>query len=185
VLNIPTFFSIINADTHNVDAMGCAYMLLELDFWFLKDTSDPARMAEAVVRQSAVSLVMQSEEKKIKQELLVWEFLLYIFYYKIDNAVQLVDSIAEFSASLELGNLLCSDSNLLLGSRIDALTSGLLSNSESTETNELDLVTLYESVLDSCYSSVQSLLCVNFCQTSTCCNLIDQFCFVHNFVVLK
>ena len=86
---------------------------------------------------------------------------------------RLLYSVCELGTSLELSNLLGSNLNLLLGSGVDTLACGLLGNSECTETYQLNLVTLLQSICDSCYSSVKSLLCVNLCQTSTCCNLLN------------
>ena len=94
--------------------------------------------------------------------------MFFAFIYKF-----LFDSVSELSTSLELSNLLGSNLNLLLGSGVDTFAGGLLRNSECAETYELNLITLYESVLDSCYCGVKSLLCITLCQTSTCCNLID------------
>ena len=68
-----------------------------------------------------------------------------------------LESISELSASLELSNLLSSNLNLLLCSGIDTLTSGALVYAECTETDERHLVTLYESVLNSCNCCVKSL----------------------------
>ena len=93
----------------------------------------------------------------------------FFFIYKS----RLLYSVCELGTSLELSHLLGSNLNLLLGSGVDTLACGLLSNSECAETNQLNLVTLLQSVSDSCYSSVKSLLCVNLCQTSTCCNLLN------------
>ena len=70
----------------------------------------------------------------------------------------LLDSVSKLSASLELGNLLCCDSNLLLSSRVDALACRTLRNAECTEADELNLVTLNESVLDCLNCSLKSLL---------------------------
>ena len=74
---------------------------------------------------------------------------------------KLVQGVSQLSTSLKLSNLLGSDGNLLLGSGVDTLTSGALANSECTETYESNLVTSNECILNSCYSSVKSLLCVN------------------------
>ena len=81
---------------------------------------------------------------------------------------------------LELSHLLSSNLDLLLCCGVDTLTSGALANAECTEAYERNLVTCYESVLNGCYCCVESLLGVYLCQTSTCCNLVNQFCFVHN-----
>ena len=73
----------------------------------------------------------------------------------------MLKSSSELSTGLELGNLLSSDSDLLLCSGVDTLTSGALIYAECTETNKLNLVTCYESILNSCNCCVKSFLCVN------------------------
>ena len=73
-----------------------------------------------------------------------------------------LDCISELSTSLELCHLLGSNLNLLLCSGVDTLTSGALIYAECTKTNESNLVTCYESVLNSCDCGFQSLLRVNF-----------------------
>ena len=74
-------------------------------------------------------------------------------FYKV-----LLYSLSEFSTSLELSNLLSSDSDLLLGSRVDTLTSRLLLYCECTEANELNLITSLQSTLNSFYCGIESLL---------------------------
>ena len=78
------------------------------------------------------------------------------FVYKL-----LLECVCEVSTSLKLGNLLGSNLDLLLCCRVDTLTSGALANTESTETNEGNLVTCYESILNGCNRCVKSFLCIN------------------------
>ena len=73
----------------------------------------------------------------------------------------LVQSVCKLSASLELSYLLSSNLDLSLSSGVDTLTCGTLANCECTETYESYLVTSNESTLNSCYSCIESLLCVN------------------------
>ena len=76
------------------------------------------------------------------------------FYFTICG----LDSISKLGTGLELGHLLSSNRNLLLCSGVDTLTSGALANAECTKTNESNLVTCYESVLNSCDCGFKSLL---------------------------
>jgi len=85
----------------------------------------------------------------------------------------LVNSISKLLTSLKLSNLLSSNLNLLLGSGVDTLAGGLLVNGESTETYELYFVTSYEGSLYSLNTCLKGLLCVNFGQTCTYCNLLN------------
>jgi len=94
----------------------------------------------------------------------------------------LVQSVSQLSTSLELSHLLSSNLDLSLCSGVDTLASGTLSNSECTEANESNLVTSDEGILDSSYSSIESLFCINLRETSTSCNLLNQFSLVHNFL---
>ena len=80
---------------------------------------------------------------------------------KIFITFRLLDSVSKLSTSLELSNLLSSDLNLLLGQRIDTLTSRTLAYTKCTKTNESNLVTLCQSVLNSYYCCVESFLSVN------------------------
>ena len=91
-----------------------------------------------------------------------------------------LECISKLSTWLKLGNLLGSNRNLLLCCRIDALTSRALVYAECTEANQRNLLTSHESILNSCYCSVKSLLCITLRDACTFCNLLYQFCFVHN-----
>ena len=71
-----------------------------------------------------------------------------------------LECVCEVSTSLELSNLLGCNLDLLLCSGVDTLTSGALANTESTETNEGNFVTCYESVLNSCNCCVKSFLSI-------------------------
>ena len=55
----------------------------------------------------------------------------------------LVQSTVELSTSLELGNLLGCDLNLLLCSRVDTFAGRTLVNAECTETDQSNLVAFY------------------------------------------
>ena len=103
----------------------------------------------------------------------------FLFYLQI----RLLYCICKFGTSLKLSHLFSSNLNLLLGCRVDTLTSGFLSNSECAETYQLNLVTFLQGICDSSYSGIECLLCINLSQTSTSCNLINQFCLVHNLIV--
>lgn len=91
-----------------------------------------------------------------------------IFLYK-----GLVQSVSQLSTSLELGHLLGSNLNLLLRSGVDTLASRALAYAECSETNQGNLVTSNECILDSSNSCLKSLLSINLSDLSTCCNLLN------------
>ena len=68
-----------------------------------------------------------------------------------------LDCVSKLSTGLKLGNLLCSNLDLLLCGGVDTLTSWALAYTECTETNERHFVTLYECILNSYYCCVESL----------------------------
>ena len=108
----------------------------------------------------------ESRSRHIKKTLLLRERFLFLL-------LRLVQSVSELGTSLELSNLLGSDLDLSLCCGVDTLTSGALSNCESTETNKSNLVTSNQSVLDSSYSSVKSLLRFNLGNAGTSGNLLN------------
>jgi len=86
---------------------------------------------------------------------------------------RLGNSVSQLSTSLELCNLLGSNLNLCLGSGVDTFASRALVYAERTEANESNLVTLYESLLNSSNCGIESLLCVNLADTCTSGNLLN------------
>ena len=110
-------------------------------------------------------LSTQPTKKALRKERLLYLIIFTLF----------VDCIAQLCTGLELGNLLGSDLNLLLGSGVDAFTGGALGNSECAETYELNLVTGHEGILNSVYCGIKGLLSVCLAQFGSCSNLLDQF----------
>lgn len=86
----------------------------------------------------------------------IWDSA-FAFISCIDK-IQGLESCIELCASLELCNLLGSNSDFLLCCRVDSLTSRTLVNRESSETYESNLVICRESLLDSVESSIKCLL---------------------------
>lgn len=77
-------------------------------------------------------------------------------FYRV--AVKLFDSLSQFFAWLELCNLLCRNLNLVTVRRVNALASRLFNYRESTETYELNTLTLNKGILNSSDSCINSFL---------------------------
>ena len=121
----------------------------------LTQSTDISSMLTAVSSPTSANSLSKKKNTKKRPELHFGVPAL-LFYYK-----NRLESISELSTWLELCNLLSSNTDLLLCQRIDTLTSWALVYTECTKANESNLVTSNECVLNSCYSSVKSLLCVN------------------------
>ena len=81
--------------------------------------------------------------------------------------------------SFELSYFLSSNLNFLTSSRVNTLASCFLYYRESTETYQLYVFALLESLRNSLNSCLQCTLCLNLCQASLSCNSSYQFRFIH------
>lgn len=93
----------------------------------------------------------------------------------------LLDSSLELRTSLELDNLLSGDSDNLTSCGVLTLTGSTLSNAQSGNTGNSNLLASSESALNSLDSGLYSLLSINLAQTSGLSNLCDQLSLIHTY----
>lgn len=102
----------------------------------------------------------------------------------ISSAPDLVDRVFQGLTSFEGRNFTSSDFDGRASLRVTARTGSTLAYSESTETNQSNLVTLFQSFTYSVNEGIQRTAGSSLGDISTVCNLVNQLRFIHSYIPL-
>ncbi len=102
----------------------------------------------------------------------------------VKSAPGLVDRVFQGLAGFEGRNFTGGDFNGRTSLRVTARTSSTLANCESTETNQRNLVTLFQSFTYCIDEGIQRTASSGFGDISTVCNLVNQLRFIHSYIPL-
>lgn len=102
----------------------------------------------------------------------------------VKSAPGLVDRVFQGLAGFEGRNFTGGDFDGRTSLRVTARTSSTLAYSESTETNQSNLVTLFQSFTYCIDEGIQRTASSGFGDISTVCNLVNQLRFIHSYIPL-
>ncbi len=100
------------------------------------------------------------------------------------SATGLVDRVFQGLAGFEGRNFTGGDFDGRTSLRVTARTGGTLAHGESTEANQCNLVTLFQSFAHGIDEGIQRTASGSFGDISTVCNLVNQLRFIHSYIPL-